>query len=108
MYNLAFRKLIGLFVPQTQQKPVLEAMKKILDAIFCILEKLPSSLLDFITDALSDLVNRTVNVPLCAAEEWTAGILAKLMDSIENALSGIMSGISWLTGGLGTISGILN
>lgn len=104
----AFRKLVGLVIPQPQQKVVLEAMKKILDAIFCILEKLPSSLLDFITDALSDLVNRTVNVPLCAAEEWTAGILAKLMDSIENALSAIMSGISWLTGGLGTISGILN
>ena len=104
----AFRKLVGLVDPQPQQKIVLESMKKILDAIFCILEKLPSSLLDFITDALTDLVNRTVNVPLCAAEEWTAGILAKLMDSIENALSGIMSGISWLTGGLSTISGILN
>ena len=104
----AFRKLVGLVVPQPQQKIVLEAMKKILDAIFCILEKLPSSLLDFITGALSDLVNRTVNVPLCAAEEWTAGILAKLMNAIEDALSGIMSGISWLTGGLGTISGILN
>lgn len=104
----AFRKLVGLVVPQPQQKIVLEAMKKILDAIFCILEKLPSSLFDFVADALSDLVNRTVNVPRCAAEEWTAGILAKLMDSIETALSGIMSGISWLTGGLGTISGILN
>lgn len=104
----AFRKLVGLVVPQPQQKIVLESMKKILDKIFCILEKLPSSLLDFITDALTDLVNRTVNVPLCAAEEWTAGILAKLMNAIEDALSGIMSGIEWLSGGLGTISGILN
>jgi hypothetical protein len=41
-------------------------------------------------------------------EQWTAGILAKVMDSIENALSVIMSGIGWLTGGLSTISGILN
>jgi hypothetical protein len=104
----AFRKLVGLVVPQPQQKIVLESMKKILDGIFCILEKLPSSLLDFITNALQDLVDRTVNVPLCAAEEWTAGILAKLMNAIEDALSDIMSGISWLTGGLGTISGILN
>jgi hypothetical protein len=30
------------------------------------------------------------------------------MDSIENALSTIMSGIGWLTGGLSTVSGILN
>jgi Cys-rich repeat protein len=104
----AFRKLVGLVIPQPQQKIVLEAMKKILDIIFCILEKLPSSLLDFITNALQDLVDRTLNVPPCAAEQWTAGILAQLMNAIEDALSGIMSGISWLTGGLGTISGILN
>lgn len=104
----AFRKLVGLVIPQPQQKIVLEAMKKILDTIFCILEKLPASLLNFITNALQDLVDKTLNVPLCAAEQWTAGILAQLMNAIEDALSGIMSGISWLTGGLGTISGILN
>jgi hypothetical protein len=104
----AFRKLVGLVIPQQQQKIVLESMKRILDIIFCILEKLPSSLLDFITNSLKDLVDRTVNVPLCAAEQWTAGILAKLMNSIEDALSDVMSGISWLTGGLGKISGILN
>ena len=104
----AFRKLVGLIIPQPQQKIVLEAMKKILDVIFCILEKLPSSLLGFITNALQDLVDRTLNVPPCAAEQWTAGILSQLMNAIEDALSGIMSGISWLTGGLGTISGILN
>jgi hypothetical protein len=104
----AFRKLVGLIVPPPQQTVVLEAMKKILDIIFCILDKLPASIFNFIQGLLGDLVDSTVNAPLCAVEQWTAGILSKLMDEIENALSSIMSGLSWLTGGLGTISSILN
>ena len=104
----AFRKLVALVVPPPQQTIVLEAMKKILDAIFCILEKLPAGIIDFIKGLLGDLASNNINSPVCAVEQWTAGILAKVMDSIENALSTIMSGISWLTGGLSTISGILN
>jgi len=102
----AFRKLVGLVVPPPQQTIVLETMKKILDVIFCILEKL--NFLPFIENLLGDLAANTINAPVCAVEQWTAGILAKVMDSIESALSTIMSGIGWLTGGLSTVSGILN
>ena len=102
-----FTKLVGLLVPIPQQVIFLEAMKKILDTIFCILEKLPASLLNFLEDIFNDLVN-PINAPACAIEQLTAGILSRLMNDIENALSGIMSGISWLTGGLSSISNILN
>ena len=104
----AFRKLVGLVIPPPQQTIVLEVMKKILDVIFCILEKLPGGIIDYIEGLLGDLAANTINAPICAVEQWTAGILAKVMDSIENALSSIMSGIGWLTGGLSTVSGILN
>ena len=104
----AFRKLVGLIVPPPQQTIVLEVLKKILDFIFCILEKLPAGIIDFIKGLLGDLASNNINSPVCAVEQWTAGILAKVMDSIENALSVIMSGIGWLTGGLSTVSGILN
>jgi len=104
----AFRKLVALKVPLSQQKIILEAMKKYLDIIFCILEKLPAGIIDFIKGLLGDLASNNINSPVCAVEQWTAGILAKVMDSIENALSTIMSGIGWLTGGLSTVSGILN
>jgi hypothetical protein len=104
----AFRKLVGLVVPPPQQTIVLEAMKKYLDIIFCILEKLPGGIINYIEGLLGDLAANTINAPVCAVEKWTAGILAKVMDSIDNALSTIMSGIGWLTGGLSTVSGILN
>ena len=104
----AFRKLVGLVIPPPQQTIVLEAMKKYLDIIFCILEKLPGGIIDYIEGLLGDLAANTINAPICAVEQWTAGILAKVMDSIDDALSTIMSGIGWLTGGLSTVSGILN
>ena len=104
----AFRKLVGLIIPPPQQTIVLEIMKKILDVIFCILEKLPGGIIDYIEGLLGDLAANTINAPVCAVEQWTAGVLAKVMDSIEEALSTIMSGIGWLTGGLSTVSGILN
>jgi hypothetical protein len=104
----AFRKLVGLRFPPSQQTVILEVLKRILDIIFCILEKLPAGIIDFIQGLLGDLASNTINSPVCAVEQWTAGILAKVMDSIENALSVIMSGIGWLTGGLSTVSGILN
>ena len=102
-----FRKLVGLIVPIPQQTIALEVMKKTLDTIFCILEKLPTSLLNFIENMLSDLI-APINAPACAIEQLTAGILSELMNAIEDALADIMSGISWLTGGLSSITKILN
>jgi hypothetical protein len=103
----AYRKFVGLVVPPSQQKIVSEALKKTTDIIYCVLEKLPSNMIGFIENLLSDLV-QPINAPICAIEEWTAGILANLMDSIETSLSDILSGIGWLTGELSTVSGILN
>ena len=104
----AFRKLAGVFLSPPQVKFLMEQLKRYLDVIFCIMEKLPGGIIDYIEGLLGDLAANTINAPVCAVEQWTAGILAKVMDSIENALSTIMSGIGWLTGGLSTVSGILN
>jgi len=102
----AFRKFVGLIVPPPQQTIVLEVMKKILDIIFCLLEKL--NFLPFIENLLGDLAENNINSPVCAVEQWTAGILANVMDGIEKALSTIMSGIGWLTDSLKSVSGVLN
>jgi hypothetical protein len=104
----AFRKLVGLFLSPPEVKFLMEQLKKYLDIIFCILEKLPAGIIDFIKGLLGDLASNNINSPVCAVEQWTAGILAKVMDTMESALSTIMSGIGWLTGGLSTVSGILN
>jgi len=102
-----FRQIVGLFVPIPQQKKINEAFKKIMDKIFCILEKIPSSILGFIQGILNDLV-QPLNAPACAVEQLTAGILAELMNGIDKALSVVISGVNWLANGIGTVSGLLN
>ena len=57
---------------------------------------------------LENMINGVINPTICAAEQAVSGILAKLMSLIEELLEPILSGVQWLTGGLGTISGILN
>jgi len=104
----AFRKLVGLFLSPPEVKFLMEQLKKYLDIIFCIIEKIPAGIIDFAKGLLGDLASNNINSPVCAVEQWTAGILAKVMDTMESSLSTIMSGIGWLTGGLSTVSGILN
>lgn len=108
-----FKKFLGL-----QKKtdpthsltgPVLQkATKTLLQQIFCIFEKLIDVMVDFVIKMLENMINGVINPTTCAAEQAVSGILAKLMSLIEEALEPILSGVQWLTGGLGTISGILN
>lgn len=103
-----FTKFIGLIVPLPQQTPISEATKNILNIIFCIFEKLLDLLLDYLLDMLRGMVGRTINAPLCAAEQFTSSILSKLMDIIENLLEPVMSGLDWLMGGISQIKSILS
>jgi len=102
-----FRKIVAIKIPKPQQKKIIEAFKKIMDKIFCIIERLPSSFLGFIQGILTDMV-QPLNAPTCAVEQLTAGILAEMMNSMDSALSVIISGVDWLAKGIGSVSGLLN
>lgn len=103
----AFRKLVGLIFPPEQQKIALEAMKKIFDRIYCILEKIYPGLIDKLTDYLQGLIE-PINAPLCAVEQWVGGVLAELISNIEEVLEPILSGISWLTDQYTSISNYIS
>ena len=102
-----FRDFIAKVLPLPQHPPVGEATKNIINIIFCLFEKLLPLILDFIVDMLTNMVGKVINAPLCAVEEFTAGILGKLMELIENLLGPVMSGLDWLLGGLGQITSVL-
>lgn len=103
-----FKKLIGELVPCPQQAIVAQATMRITDILFCLFEKLIPTLLDFIEDLLTDLVDNVFAAPICAIEQWTAGILTNVMTTIEESIDPIISGISWLTGGLTNVFDVLN
>jgi len=102
-----FSQTVGLF-PIPFQIPISEATKNILNIIFCLFEKLLPLLIDFITNLLNNMIGNAINAAACAAEEFTAGILSKLMNLIEELLDPVMSGLDWLIGGLSQISSVLS
>lgn len=103
-----FGQLIGLIVPLPQQPPIASATKNVMDIIFCIFEKILAALLPWLCDFLNGIVGNAINAPLCAVQQSVAAILAKVMELLEEFLSPILSGISWLVGGLGSVTSILS
>jgi hypothetical protein len=103
-----FGNFISSLLPLPQQPLVAEATKNIINIIFCLFEKLIPMMIQYIINLLTGLIGRAINAPLCAVEEWVAGILGKLMDFIDDLLGPVMSGLDWLLGGLSQITGLLS
>jgi len=107
-----FKKFLALLYKTDPTSPVTgpiakKATKTILDKLFCIFENLIDEIIDFVVNMLTNMIGNIVNPSLCVAEQFVSGILAKLMDMIEKAIQPILSGISWLTGGISSITSIL-
>ena len=57
----------------------------------------------FIENLIKGLLGKVINVGICAVEQFTSGIVGKLMDLIKKVTGPILAGINWLTGGLANI-----
>lgn len=108
MIGRLFTKFVGLVVPIPQQPITAEASKNIINIIFCLFEKIIDRLLPFLLDMLQGLVGRAINAPLCAIEEFTAAILNKVIDVIDDLLAPVLSGLNWLLGGVSQVKSILS
>ena len=108
MVGCLFSKFVGLVIPIPQQPIVGEATKNILNIIFCIFENIIDLLLPFLEDMLKGLVGRAINAPLCAIEEFTATILNKVIDFIDDLLEPVLSGLDWLINGVSQVRSILS
>lgn len=100
-------KLLGITLPSPISFPISEAVKTILDIIFCIFEKLFGPITDFIVGLLEGLLGRANNIPTCAAQEFLAALLKKLEDMLNAALSPILSGLDWLANGIMEIGNLI-
>ena len=53
------------------------------------------------------MIGKVVNGAACAIEQFTAGLFAKLFDSLEGSLGTLMSGLNWLVGGFNSVKNVL-
>ena len=80
---------------------------KALQLVSCIFDGIFDSIGAFIGNMFTNLLNNVLNGALCAIEQFVAGIFAKVFDAIENGLSKIMGALSFLSGGLDKITGLI-
>ena len=85
-----------------------KAFKKIIKILFCLFDGIFGDIFGFIENIIKSLLGKIINVGVCAVEQFTSGILGKVMDTIKKVTSPILSGINWLTGGLGNITNVLS
>ena len=112
--NRKFKKLLGpikagakgvdAFFDELKLK---KGFQGIMGLIYCAFENVLGNLSKFISNMFQNLLGKVINGALCAIEQFTAGIFAKIFDSLESVLGTIMSGLNWLVGGLNSVKNVL-
>ena len=95
--NTKVQALISFLVPDSLLKDI--AVSKAIDTIYCIIEKLIKGLKGFVEKFLNELIGKVVNLPLCAAEAFVAGLIADVNDQIQKAIGPAMESINGFLGG---------
>jgi len=111
--NKKFSKLLGKIKTskegqkQNTSKGAQKAAGGILGLIACVFKGVLGGIGGVIKNMFNNLLGKIVNGALCAIDQFVSGIFAKVFDALEKGLSGIMSGLNWLVGGLSSITGLL-
>ncbi len=77
----------------------------IINQILCKFTEILDGLVDFVSNFLSELVGKVVNIPLCAAQQFANSLINNLAANIDKALAPILDGIGDLIGGIGKVAG---
>ena len=111
--NKKFSKMLGDIKTsiagqkQNVSKGAQKAAGGILGLIGCVFKKVLGGIGAVLKNMFSNLLGKIVNGALCAIDQFVSGMFAKVFDALEKGLSGIMSGLNWLVGGLSSITGLL-
>ena len=100
-----FRNLQALIIPEPQKSPVIKALQKILDILFCLFN---IDFLGMLLNMFKDMIGKALNPSVCAVEQFIANILADIYDKILAALKPLLDGLDWLTGALGKVGSLLS
>ena len=100
-------EVFAITIPLPQWMQISEAAKQILDLIFCLFEKLFGPMEAFLQGLINEMIGDSFNAASCAVEEFLAATIGKLEEMMQDVLGDLMSGLDWLAGGIGEISGYI-
>ena len=105
--NQGLKALYPNLDPAQQQKAK-DASETMLDLLACFIRRIIKNLLKMVGRILLDLVNRYINVPLCAAQTILAAILGKLTGLINGFMSQIMKPLQAILGAIDLVDAALD
>lgn len=90
--------LIDMLMPTVAKAIKNTIIQKVVDTIFCKFKEIASGLAQMVADFLFELIGKIVNVPFCAALQWTNALVNKLAASIDKAVGPILDAINDVLG----------
>ena len=78
---------------------------QIVNTILCKFKDIIAGLANLVQDFLFELIGKVVNIPFCAAQQFTNALVNNVAASIDKALGPVLDQINDVLGGVGKIAG---
>lgn len=74
------------------------------DTLGCVFNKIIAGLLKLVTNLFKDLVNKYINAPMCAAEQFVGNIVSNILGDVADGINGVLNTINGLINTVGNIA----
>jgi len=96
--NEAAKKLYYALFPGEQRSKLKKSIDTVNDLIACLFRKIVSNLFKMVGEFLKAIVERFINTPLCAVENFVAALLGKITGLITSAINIILAPLQAILG----------
>ena len=97
--------LINMLLPTVARVIKNTIIQAVVDNIFCAFKDIVKNLANMAGDFLFELVGKIVNVPFCAAQQFTNALVNNIAAIVDNAVGPILDKINDVLGGVTKIVG---
>lgn len=91
-------------LPPNQRPGFNQVNETATDTLQCVFNKIIRGLVGLITQLLNGLIDKYINAPMCAIENFIGSILSSILGDITSAISGVLSVIQGALGAIGNIA----
>ena len=99
------QEIIDTVLPAVAKSIKNTVIQLIVDNIFCAFKDIIKGLVNLATDFLFELVGKIVNVPFCAAQQFTNALVNNIAAVIDGAVGPLLDEINDVLGGIIQVSG---
>jgi hypothetical protein len=97
--------LIDMILPTVLKSIKATIIQTVIDNIFCAFKDVISNISNLVVDFLFELIGKIVNVPFCAAQQFTNALVNNVAAIVDKAIGPVLNQINDVLGGVTRIVG---